>query len=142
MLVPPADWRTNNGDSWGSALAGSLAPTEQSELGAGPGDSQQGSSDAKVAIVNPSNGKTVKGSVQILGRAAVDGFKQYKLEFGEGPNPDSWTTIITVPLARELGVLGVWDTSNLEPGGYTLRLTVTDKDDKDYVSTVVVSVDN
>jgi membrane peptidoglycan carboxypeptidase len=144
MLVPPADWRANNGEDWASALGVALAPTQQSELGAGPADGQPGSDNNTNAaqIINPSNGKTVKGSVQILGRAAVDDFKQYKLEFGEGPNPDSWTTIITVPLERELGVLGVWDTSNLESGGYTVRLTVTDKDGKDYVSTVVVSVDN
>jgi hypothetical protein len=93
-------------------------------------------------IYAPSNGRSVSGTVQVLGRAAVDDFEQYILEYGEGPSPGEWVNIITAPVERELGILGVWNTSGLDPGGYTLRLTVVDEDGQTYVSSVVVSVGN
>ena len=160
MLVLPPEWldRTKEADltddqkaerdrilDWAKSQNLPLAPTEVSD-GVGPTTTpggQPGSTDQQVAqIFSPSNGKTVRGSVQVLGKATGDNFKQYTLEYGEGPNPAQWTPIITVPLKRDLGVLGVWDTSNLPAGGYTLRLVVTDKDGKENVSTVIVSVSN
>jgi hypothetical protein len=110
----------------------------------GPGtpgpDSEPGDQEPAAVIYAPSNGRNVSGNVQILGRAAVENFSQYTLEYGAGPNPDQWFNIITVPLERELGVLGIWDVSGLEPGGYTLRLVVRNQEGQEFVTTVVVSV--
>ncbi len=161
MLVLPPDWldktkeenltdeQKQERDSilqWAKALGVEIAPTEESDntgpTGGTGSTGSAGSVDAGAAILSPSNGRTVSGSAQILGSASVENFDQYTLEYGFGPNPSEWTNIITVPLERKLGVLGVWDTTALPPGGYTIRLVVTDKDGKAYVSTVIVSVDN
>ena len=158
MLVLPPEWLDRTKDEelteeqrkqrdlileWAKALSVSLAPTEESDNRGGGtvGGGSAGSPDEPAGIFSPTDGRTVDGTVQVLGRAAVDDFEQYTLEYGLGPDPDEWINIITVPLERELGVLGIWDTTNLEPGGYTLRLVVTDEDGEEYIASVVVSID-
>ena len=157
MLVLPPEWldKTKEEDlteeqrkqrdlilEWASTLKIDLAPTEDSDGSGTVGGGSAGTPDSPAGIFSPSNGRNISGTIQILGRAAVEDFKEYRLEYGAGLEPEVWINIITVPLERELGVLGVWDTTDLEPGGYTLRLVVTDEDGEEYEATVAVSVDN
>ena len=155
MLVLPAAWldKTKVEDlteeqkkqrelilEWANTLKIDIAPTEESDGTGTVGGGSAGSPESPAGIFAPSDGRTVNGSVQILGRAAVRDFVEYRLEYGQGNAPDQWVNIITVPFERELGVLGIWDTTNLEPGGYTIRLVVLDEDGEEYEATVVVSV--
>ena len=77
-------------------------------------------------ISSPPNGIFLDGPVTIVGTAAGEGFQQYVLEYGVGNPPSSWTIVVppqTSPVTQ--GVLGVWNTQELDSGDYTLRLTVT-----------------
>ncbi len=74
------------------------------------------------------------GSIQVVGNANTKNniiFSNYKLEWGVGSNPSTWSTSGinlsnggTQPISS--GVLGTWDTTNLVDNTvYTIRLTVT-----------------
>ena len=48
----------------------------------------------------------------------------YTLEVGSGREPDSWQSISGGGMGVTDGILGVWQTSGLAAGEYTLRLRV------------------
>jgi membrane peptidoglycan carboxypeptidase len=125
---------------WASALKIDLAPTEESDGSGTVGGGSAGTPDSPAGIFAPTADREVSGTVQILGRATVENFKEYRLEYGPGSDPQDWTNIINVPFDRELGILGVWNTTELEPGEYTLRLVVVDDDKKEYEARVLVKV--
>jgi penicillin-binding protein len=155
MLVLPEDWLGNTPEAeltpeqkeqrdrvleWAAALKITVAPTQESD-GAGSSDGETGDPDAPAIIYSPQNGETVRGLLEISGRAAVDDFEEYRVDVGSGENPIEWANLISVPFEREIGVLAVWDTTNLTPGVYTIRLVVIDEDDQEYITTTTVSVD-
>jgi hypothetical protein len=75
-------------------------------------------------ITAPATGTSLFGSITVRGTASGPDFEQYTLEYGAGTNPSIWTPIIppqTTPVTS--GVLGVWNTSGLADGPYTIRLT-------------------
>jgi subtilisin family serine protease len=76
-------------------------------------------------IQTPDNNLKVFGLVNVMGTAAGIGFQQYWLEYGVGSNPESWNVLIP-PQANPVtnGLLGVWDTTGLPDGIYSLRLRV------------------
>jgi hypothetical protein len=156
MLVLPEQWLDKTKEAeltpeqkeqrkyileWAAALKIDLAPTDESDGSTTVGGGTAGSPDAAAAILSPSDGDDIDGLVEIVGRAAVDDFEEYRLEYGSGTAPFEWIEIITVPFERDLGVLGVWNTNDMEDGVYTLRLMVTDEDGEEYEASVVVRVD-
>lgn len=54
-------------------------------------------------------------------------FMDYLLEYGIGPQPNQWTTILFSSQPVTQGILGLWRTGGLLPGIYTFRLTVRDQ---------------
>ena len=65
--------------------------------------------------------------MQIVGSAYIDDFANYTLDVGPGDNPDAWTTITDQrPQAVDKALLGVWNTTGLQPGRYRLRIRVFD----------------
>ncbi|MBC7255299.1 MAG: hypothetical protein H5T66_04245 [Chloroflexi bacterium] len=86
-----------------------------------------------VQITSPQMGQEVRGIVPIMGSASVPDFWFYKVEWGFGPNPTSWSVIgedprkvHTQPVIN--GQLETWDTRPLPDGVYTLRLQGVKKD--------------
>jgi hypothetical protein len=81
----------------------------------------------RAEITAPPPNLPVQGRVEIVGTAMMDDLDHLDLEAGEGPNPTSW---IPITQGRKEGVdnalLGVWDTTRVRPGLYTLRLTLFD----------------
>ena len=61
----------------------------------------------------------IKGSA-----AAEEGFKNWKLEYGPGTEPGSWSTLAQRDTRVENGTLHSWNLSGLSNGVYTLRLTL------------------
>jgi len=82
--------------------------------------------DPRCRLTWPGVNAVLKGAVEVTGSAYTNGFDYYKLEFGIGPNPQSWSFILKGDAPVSDGVLGVWDVSNLPPGVYTLQLKVVD----------------
>ncbi len=158
MLVVPPEWVKTEEDKkkaaeWANTLGVELAPTEISDGstdplvfgtiqpgGGGGGGGNPGTPDSNAAIYSPGAGNSVSGTVQIIGRAVSEDFDGYRLEFGKGANPGSWTQIATGDREQNGGTIGAWETSQLESGQYTLRLIVEDDEESDAVAFVVVTV--
>ena len=83
---------------------------------------------------------SVSGVVTVRGRAASTDFQSYRLEYGAGASPAEWIVISqgTTPVTD--GALGMWDTSALAPGQYTLRLVVKDHARGELIALATVSV--
>jgi penicillin-binding protein 1C len=96
-----------------------------------------------VAIMNPSSYAYVSGGVVISGNVMIDNFALYRLEYGQGLNPTTWTQLggdHTNQVDR--GPLEFWDTSGVPEGLYTLQLTALRNDQSFQQAAVQVTVDN
>lgn len=79
-------------------------------------------------INSPSPGETVSGQVSVEGEANVLNFSQYKFEV-RGPSTDNaWVVVGTYFQTVGQGLLGVWDSTSLLPGEYTLRMIIHRQD--------------
>lgn len=78
----------------------------------------------QLSIQSPSNGQVVSGAVLVMGQAQADNFSRYHLEYGRGAGDVPMTTLIDSPIPPLEGTLGEWDTAGLQPGTYTLRVTL------------------
>lgn len=92
--------------------------------------------DGRLAISSPGVNQTVRGVVQITGRAVHAQFDSYKLEWAPGANATQRFTWFdgsdhtgsggSKGPAVENGLLGSLDSASLPNGAYTLSLTVVD----------------
>jgi hypothetical protein len=95
-------------------------------------------------ITSPRDRAAVRGLVPIEGSATHPQFQKYEVHFGPEPNPgDDWTPLagspFTVPVVQ--GRLGLWDTTIIPDGVYSLRLRLVRLDgnyDEYYVRGVQV----
>jgi hypothetical protein len=76
-------------------------------------------------ITSPRDRAAVRGLVPIEGSATHPQFQKYEIHYGPEPNPgNQWTPIagspFTVPVVQ--GRLGLWDTTIIPDGIYSLRL--------------------
>jgi penicillin-binding protein 1C len=96
-----------------------------------------------VAIVHPTPYQYVHGGVVITGNAMIDSFALYRLEYGQGLNPTSWTQLGGDHTSQvDRGPLEFWDTANVPEGLYTLQLTAVRQDQTFQQAAVQVTVDN
>jgi hypothetical protein len=78
-------------------------------------------------ITSPRDRAAVRGQVPIEGSAAHGQFQKYEIHYGPEPNPgDQWTPVGGSPFAVPViqGRLGLWDTTLIPDGLYSLRLRV------------------
>ncbi|HEX9118851.1 MAG TPA: hypothetical protein VGA61_22480, partial [Anaerolineae bacterium] len=107
--------------AWGLTHGYPAAPTEDCS------DVYQGEHIAQVVAPTASDQITVGQTLQIVGSAYIDDFSNYTLDFGSGDAPATWTNITDQrPQAVDKALLGVWNTTGLQPGRYRLRLRVFD----------------
>ncbi len=76
-------------------------------------------------ITSPRDRAAVRGLVPVEGSATHPQFQKYEVHFGPEPNPgDEWSPLagspFTVPVVQ--GRLGLWDTTIIPDGVYSLRL--------------------
>jgi hypothetical protein len=79
----------------------------------------------EIMLTSPEPGQEVSGTLTLLGTVNIANFGFYKYEVSP-QGTDTWTTISA---GREMvrdGEVGFWDTSDLTPGDYQVRLLVTD----------------
>jgi membrane peptidoglycan carboxypeptidase len=106
-------------NEWIKVLNANAAPTDKSN------------GQAPVRIDTPKNGEKVGSVVQITGMADTPDFVAYRLEFGAVDSPTSpplaWNLIIRSETKQPGGGLGLWNTTGLPDGLYTVRLVLEDK---------------
>lgn len=84
----------------------------------------------------------VRGKVDLTGTAGGAEFKEYRLQAGQGLNPQEWIQIGSsgsTPVSE--GLLGTWDTSGLS-GLYAIQLQVIRQDQQVTSAVIQVTVDN
>ncbi len=86
---------------------------------------QPGCIPDEVMITFPENNSTVQDTVEVEGTANIADFGFYKLEISR-TGTDNWLTIQAGDSPKNDEVLGFWNTTQLEPGNYYLRLVVID----------------
>jgi membrane carboxypeptidase/penicillin-binding protein PbpC len=94
-----------------------------------------------VSITSPGMFADLKGKVIITGTAAGDDFAYYRLQAGQGLNPEAWVLIAEGQDPVSAGTLAEWDTSGLN-GLYALQLLLVRADDSLETATIQVMVDN
>lgn len=110
-------------------------PTQYDTYGPSP-------ASGPVVIVNPTPYAYVKGIFPIIGNAKAGDFAFYRLEYGPGLNPDSWSLIGGDHHNQvDNGPLEFWDVTGLD-GLYTLRLTVVEHNQQIHEYATQVTVDN
>lgn len=77
-------------------------------------------------ITSPTAGQALLGLISIDGSADHPSFVRYDLAFAYDPNPtETWYPLgDPIPTRARQSTLGLWDTSELSPGVYQLRLRV------------------
>ncbi|MDE0317188.1 MAG: S8 family serine peptidase [Candidatus Poribacteria bacterium] len=97
---------------------------------------------AHIAIkTSPQTRVSENSTIEIFGSAGGAGFTQYWLEYGISETPELWFRIgIPQTKPKYNTVLHEWDTSALEVGIYTLRLSVKDRNGKTIRDKVVVEI--
>lgn len=83
--------------------------------------------DPNTCITSPRPHETVSGVLNIQGTANHGRFQFYKVEFGQGEDPEVWHVIDDVVKSPVIdGVLQTFNTTVVPNGTYSLRLTVVD----------------
>jgi hypothetical protein len=134
LVLPPelSGFDKQQALEWAAALGVSLPPTERSN--------PSGPSDLPAVIKSPAAGASVNGVVTVTGRAVSNDFEWFRLEYGAGASPTEWVVINQVDASVTDAALGMWDTSALPPGQYTLRLVVKDRVRGELVSLATITV--
>jgi len=109
-------------------------------------------SDVQIDLTNPGKplafvrspvpGAVIAGFYTITGTVDDPTFISYTVDFGAGEQPKTWTEIIKKSSAVIEDTLAKWDTTDLNDGTYTLRLTATDSNGYLSVVTLLAIVDN
>lgn len=129
MLIPEA------ARSW-AAAAGQPAPPQNYDT------IQYSPPGGEVAITSPEMFADASGKLTVTGSASGQDFLFYRLQYGEGLNPQAWYHIgedVSTPVTD--GTLGEWDTADLN-GLYVLQLQVVYLDQTSRTASVVVNLAN
>jgi hypothetical protein len=79
----------------------------------------------EVMIISPEDGESIRDVVEVVGTADIPDFGFYKFEISK-VDAQSWLTIQAQDEVKREEELGFWDTNQIEPGQYNLRLVVFD----------------
>ncbi len=101
------------------------------------------STNIVAAITNPLDGSTARGTISLEGSAVAANFSHYQVEMGPGTDPQTFF-VIHGPISQsiEQGLLGIFDSTQVENGPYTLRLEVFDRTGGALEARVRLLVDN
>ncbi len=96
----------------------------------------------EVQIITPKMFDHVSGNFIITGSASGEDFSYYRLQVGQGLNPEKWLQIgvdVSSPVSN--GILGTWDTAGLE-GLYIAQLQVVRTDTRVDQAVLQLTIDN
>ncbi len=109
------EWVASHPDQFGGLP---LAPLEECS---------EGTLRPEVLIREPAAGAAVQGVVPIIGTVQMPSFNHYEVQYGIGSDPQGWGWVSGPHLAQvQDDLLSQWDTDQLAPGVYTLRVRAFD----------------
>ncbi len=123
-----------NARDWARAAGIALAPSDYDTI-------QSGTVLEDVHIDSPALFSQVSGKVIIHGTAAGEGFKNFRLQIGEGLNPKDWVQIAENSIPIIDSQLAEWDTAGSN-GLFAIRLVVVRDDNTLQTALSQVTVDN
>ncbi len=127
MMVPP------EARAWAQEAGLTLPPQDYDMVLAPP-------FDPKVHLTAPAAFAYVRGEVTFRGTATSENFAAYRIQVGQGLNPQQWVVVAEGKRPVTDDVLGTWDTTGLS-GLYAVQLLVTDTDGQVHLATTQVTVD-
>lgn len=117
-----------------ATLSASALTAENNAPATPPGTA--GCIPGQIMISSPKPGGEVQGKIILTGTVNVSNFGFYKYEYAT-QGSDIWATIAANNTVITDGELGAWETSQLVPGDYQIRLLVTDNLGKNLPACVV-----
>lgn len=105
-------------------------------ISATPTPEEDGCIPGQIDITSPGPATEVEDVVRLMGTVNIDNFGFYKYEYTEPGNP-IWKTIAGNSEEKIDAQLGIWNTSQLVPGDYLLRLVVLDNENNEYPACVI-----
>jgi hypothetical protein len=90
----------------------------------------------KIMVTSPSTGQELSGVIQFFGIVQVENLGFYKFEF-TSQGLDNWATFYAGRTIEADKPIGFWDTAQLIPGDYRIRLVVTDNQGKEYPACLI-----
>lgn len=123
--------------AWAAGAGVEVPPTEYDTVRHVP------TRDGAAEITSPEPFRAVNGQWSVVGSAGGDKFAYYRLAYFPGLLPDAMQTLVArgeTPV--EAAEMGVWDTTLLDDGLYTLLLTVVRQDGTFDEVAIPVSVAN
>jgi hypothetical protein len=102
-----------------------LPDTTQTPISSQEPIAGEGCTPEQINFTTPVDGDEVSGVVVLIGTVDVPNLGFYKYELAR-PGETIWLPIQVGEQVKRDEELGTWDTSNLAPGTYALRLVVTD----------------
>jgi hypothetical protein len=131
FLVIPSSART-----WAEAAGLPLPPQEYDAI-------QPPAPSAVANIQSPVLNSFVNGEVVVRGTAAGERLRFFQLLVGQGLNPQTWFQVGQDGMSPvEAGILGVWNTRDIDDGLYAVRLLIARQDQTLETATIQVTVDN
>lgn len=97
---------------------------------------QNGCIPGRIEILSPEPATEVQDVVRLIGTVDIENFGFFKYEYTEPGNP-IWRTIAGNNEEKVDEQLGLWNTSQLVPGDYLLRLVVLDNENNEYPACVI-----
>lgn len=129
LMVPP------EASQWAGQV-GLETPPETYDVIYAPNPSPEAQISSPIIFDN------LKGEIEIEGSAFGDDFVSYRVQVGQGLNPQNWLAIsedITTPIIS--GTLTSWDTTSLN-GLYAIQLIVVRDEQKVDTTTIQATIDN
>lgn len=97
---------------------------------------EEGCIPGKIEWIYPEPASEINDVVQLIGTVNIENFGFYKYEYTE-PGNTFWKTIAGDNEVVIEDQIGLWNTSQIVPGDYLLRLVVLDNDNNEYPACIV-----
>lgn len=108
----------------------------EEQFSATPTETQEGCVPGQIEWIYPEPASQVSDVVRLIGTVNIDNFGFYKYEYTE-PGNSIWKTIAGDNKEVIEDQIGLWNTSQIVPGDYLLRLVVLDNDNNEYPACIV-----
>jgi len=110
--------------------------TPESALETAVLSAQEGCTPGQIEWISPSPGEEISQTIELKGTVNVPNLGFYKYQYAK-PGEDIWMDIAAGNQPKMNGQIGFWNTSQIVPGDYLLRLVVLDNQNQEFPACVI-----